>query len=77
MARQERVHKLGENRIVVAHNARENRAISLQPVDQIFAQFVFDFTISKAVFGERTLPQLAQSARKTHDRDPQQITTCV
>ena len=77
MARQNRVHDLRHNRVVVAHDAREDGAISLQPVDQVLAQFVFDSTIPQTLFGERTLPQLAKSARKTHDRDPQQITTCV
>ena len=76
MARQDRVHQLGDNRIVIAHNAGKDGAISLQAVDQVLAQFIFDSTIPQTLLGERTLPQLAQSARKTHDRDPQQITTC-
>ena len=70
-----RVHDLGDDRIVIADDARKYRTLSLQASYQIFAQFVLDSTIPETLFGEWTWPQLAQSARKTHNRDPHRLRT--
>ena len=75
VAGEDRVHQLWDHGIVIADDARKYRAVSLQASDQIFAQFVLNSTIPETLFGEWTLPQLAQSARKTHDRDPHRLRT--
>ena len=76
MARQDGVHDLGHNRIVVADDAWENGAISLRSRSIRFSRSSsFIRRLRRRCSEKGLLSQLAQSARKTHDRDPQQITT--
>jgi hypothetical protein len=63
---QHRVHNLRNNRIFIAHNAREDWLLGLQPGNQVLAQLVFDAALLQARFVELFAAlQLTQGLGKT------------
>ena len=70
MPRENSIHDLRNNRVVIANDAWKYRSGRAKPGDEVVAQLIFYATAPQTLFGKRTLPQLAQSARKTHDGDP-------
>ncbi len=72
MPGQDGIDDLWDHGVVVAHDARKDRAALTQFARQIVAHFIFDMACQQNFFGKRTLTQLTERARKTHDGKPQQ-----
>src|SRR5580704_13057428 len=67
--RENRVHNLWHNRIVIADNAGKNtRVITVtQAGDQVFTKLVFHTAGAQTIFGKDTAAQFAERMRKTHE----------
>lgn len=70
MARQDGVHDLRHDRIVIANDAGKDRTVLAQPSHQVLAQLVLDSAGGEALLGKRTFAQFAESLGNTHEGNP-------
>ena len=68
MPRQDRIHDLWHDRILITYDAGENRPVLAQLLGQILPQFVLHVPRFEKWFGKWTVAQLAERPRQTHDR---------
>src|SRR5437868_3916219 len=66
VARQERVHELRDDRVLVAHDAREQRRAVLEQADEVLPQLVLDRTVNASGTRPFGLSQLAESGWLGH-----------
>jgi hypothetical protein len=72
VSRQDGIDDLRHHGVVVADDSRKNGAALSQFARQVVAHLVFHVPFQQSVFGEGTLAQLTERARKTHDGKPPQ-----
>src|SRR5580692_2533474 len=68
MPRKDRIDNLRHNGIVIANNSEEDWSDLAKFRHQVIAQLVLHAAASQLGFGERTVAELAERPRKTHDR---------
>ena len=75
MPRENGVHDLRHDRVVVADDAGEDAGVVVvaQAGDEIVAEFVFHAASAQTFFGKSTAAQFAQRARKTHEGTPERL----
>jgi len=69
--RENRVHDLRNNGVVVTYDAREYGPILAQFDDQVIAQFIFYAARAYKFFGEGAAAKFAERPWKTHEENPQ------
>ncbi len=67
MPRQHGIDDLRHHRVVVAHDAREQRFAPPQLADQVLAHLVFDPASAQAFFGKLTASEFSEGPRKIHE----------
>ena len=68
MAREQRVHELGHDGVVVADDAREERLVQFQTLEQVGPDLVADAAAAERRLGPTAVPKLAERARRVQRR---------